>query len=465
VLEEAYRHRPPSDWSATILCAEASAPYDRIALSRALAPGDDRDLSLKDASWYRERGVRIALATPAAVVDTADKHVICESGERIAYDKLVIATGSSVASPPILGLDLRGVVRLRTDEDAREIRERVDAGATVAIVGGGLVGLEAAAALVERGAFVTVVHGANRLMDRQLDGGSAKWLRRQLDARGIKSRVGSFADELLAHEGRVVGVKLKNGDVVPADLVILATGVSPRISVAARAGIRTERGIVVDDQMRTSAPDVWALGECAQHEGTVYGTWAPISEQARVLAADLSGRPAGFRGRPQPTKLKVPGVNVFSCGDPTRTEIGDADIDEVVAIDSRAGTYRRLIFDGRDLLGAVLMGDISLAGQLTALLEEGGALQDDVLDGLLSSAPSDPRLELVCSCKNVQAGAIADAVAAGARTLDAVRDCTGASTGCGSCTSRVEQLVVEHRAPTPAALAVDAGAAATVTSP
>ncbi|MBO9533198.1 MAG: molybdopterin-dependent oxidoreductase [Solirubrobacteraceae bacterium] len=450
VLEEAFAHRPPSDWSVTVLCAEAHPPYDRIALSRALAPGPERDLSLRDEQWYRERGVRLALGRAAAVVDTADRHVICESGERIPYDKLVIATGSSVAAPPILGLQLDGVIRLRTTDEARQIRERVDAGATVAVVGGGLVGLEAAAALTERGAFVTVVHGADRLMDRQLDRGSGKWLRKALDARSIKSRIGSFADELIGHDGRVVGVKLKSGEVVPADLVVIATGVSPRIKVAARAGIATQRGIVVDDQMRTSAPDVWAVGECAEHDGTVYGTWAPIAEQARVAAADLSGRPAGYRGRPQPTKLKVPGIELYSCGNPTATDVGDTEIEEVVAVDSRAGTYRRLVFDGRTLIGAVLMGDLSLATKLTELLEEGdGALPDDVLDSLLSGTPPDPRAELVCSCKGVAAGTIIDAIEAGATTVDEVRTCTTASSGCGSCTGRVAQLVAAHGRPAP----------------
>ncbi len=431
VLEEAFAHRPPSDWSVTVLCAEEHAPYDRIALSRALAPGPERDLALRAPEWYRERGVRLALGRAAAVVDTTDRHVICESGERVPYDKLVLATGSSVAAPPILGLDLDGVIRLRTQDEAREIRARVDAGATVAVVGGGLVGLEAAAALVERGADVTVVHGADRLMDRQLDRGSGRWLRRALAARGIASQIGSFADELVGRDGRVVGVRLKSGEVVPAELVVIATGVSPRIKVAARAGIATQRGIVVDDQMRTSAADVWAIGECAEHEGTVYGTWSPIAEQARVAAADLSGRPAGFRGRPQPTKLKVPGIELFSCGNPTTSDVGDPEIEEVVAVDSRAGTYRRLVFEGRTLIGAVLMGDLSLAPKLTELLEEGGgALPDAVLDGLLSGAPTDPRAELVCSCKGVDAGTIIDAVASGAATTaDEVRACTGASSG------------------------------------
>ncbi|MDO9355179.1 MAG: molybdopterin-dependent oxidoreductase, partial [Solirubrobacteraceae bacterium] len=429
VLEAAFEHRPPSDWTTTVLCGEDTPPYDRIALSRALAPTGPRDLELRPPGWYRERGVRLALGTPAAVVDTAARHVICETGERIPYDKLVIATGSRVATPPILGLGLHGVIRLRTDLDAARIRDAAKPGSTVAVVGGGLLGLEAAAALAEHGAQVTVVHGGPRLMERQLDAGSARWLHRQLGERGITCHVDARCEELVEWEGRVVGVKLQTGEVIPADLVVMATGVSPVISVAARAGIATERGIVVDDQLRTSAPDVWALGECAQHDGTVYGTWAPIAEQAKVLGADLSGRPAGFRGRPQPTKLKVPGVDVFSCGTPTG-EVGDPDLDEVVAIDSRAGTYRRLVFSGRDLVGAVLMGDLSLAGQLTKLLEEGGALPDDVLDGLVAGLPPDPTLELVCSCKSVTGGDIAVAIAGGAGTVEAVRECTGASSGC-----------------------------------
>lgn len=464
VIEEAFKHRPPSDWTITMLCAEETAPYDRIALSRALAPDGPRDLALKDEGWYREHGVRVALGTPAAVIDTAQRVVLAETGERIAYDKVVIATGSRVATPPILGLGLHGVVRLRTDQEAAQIRAAIEPGKTIAVVGGGLLGLEAAAALAEHGADVSVVHGAPRLMERQLDAGSARWLQRRIERLGITCHIGSFCDELVEWEGRVVGVKLKNEQVVPADLVIMATGVSPVISVAARAGIKTERGIVVDDQMRTSAPDVWAVGECAQHDGMIYGTWAPIAEQAKVVGADISGRPAGFRGKPQPTKLKIPGIDVFSCGNPT-ADIGDPDLDEIVTVDSRSGTYRRLVFRGRDLVGAVLMGDLSLSGQLTRLLEEGGALQDDVLDSLVSGGgPVDPAEELVCSCKSVTAGTITAAV--GAATADgtedadalvvAVRDRTGASGGCGSCTNRVRQLVAAHAATATAATSAPA---------
>jgi ferredoxin-nitrate reductase len=450
VLEQAFKHRPPSDWTVTVLCAEEAAPYDRIALSRALAPDGPRDLGLRDESWYRERGVRLALGTPAAVVDTASKHVICESGERIPYDKLVIATGSRVATPPILGLGLHGVIRLRTDLDAARIRTSLGPGATVCVVGGGLLGLEAAAAMQEHGAEVTVVHAGPRLMDRQLDAGSARWLQRRVEQRGIACHIDARCEELLEWEGRVVGVKLHTGTVVAADLVVMATGVSPVIQVAARAGIKTERGIVVDDQLRTSAPDVWAIGECAQHDGMVYGTWAPIAEQAKVLGADISGRPAGFRGRPQPTRLKVPGIDVYSCGNPTG-EVGDPDLDEVVAIDSRAGTYRRLVFRGRDLVGGVLLGDLSLAGQLTQLLEDGGALPDSVLDGLLAGIPPDPADEIVCSCKSVTAATITEAVVSkGAVTVEAVRECTGASSGCGSCAGRVGQLIASHAPATPA---------------
>lgn len=439
-IEAAFAHRPPSDWTTTLICGEPEAPYDRIALSRALAPDGRADLQLHDAGWYHERGVRLALGQLAAVVDTAQRRVVLESGELIGYDKLVLATGSRVATPPILGLDLQHVIRLRTVQDAQTIAARATPGATICVVGGGLVGIEAAAALAERGASVSLVHATPRLMDRQLDEGSARWLRRLVEDRGIDVHLDGRCEELIPYEGRVVGVRLAGGQVVPADTVIMATGVSPMISVAARAGIATERGILVDDAMRTSAPEVWAVGECAQHEGTVYGTWAPIAEQARVAGADLSGRPSGFRGRPQPTRLKVPGVDLFSCGDPTMA-IGDPDVDELVAIDSRAGTYRRLVFRGRDLVGAVLMGDTTLGGELAELLAEGGAIPDDLLDGLLSGAAVDPDRELVCSCKGVTAGTIRRALSDGAHDLDAVRECTGASTGCGSCSGRIQQLL------------------------
>jgi ferredoxin-nitrate reductase len=401
--------------------------------------------------------VRLVLGRRAEVIDTAQRELLCEDGERIGYDKLVIATGSRVATPPILGLDLAGVVRLRTAEESAQIRERAASGETIVVVGGGLVGLEAAAALAEHGAHVSVVHGGDELMDRQLDSGSARWLRRRLEQRGIRCHVGSFCEELIPYEGRVVGVKLANGQIVPGNLVVMATGVSPVITVAARSKITTARGIVVDDSLRTSAPGVWAIGECAEHDGTVYATWAPIAEQARVAAADLSGKPGGFRGLPQPTKLKVPGIDLYSCGDPTG-QVGDPDLDEVVAIDSRAGTYRRLVFDGRQLIGAVLMGDSSLAGELTALLDDGGALPDAVLDAIVAGAAPDPRKEQVCSCKNVSGAQIAEAVEAGAGSVEAVSDATGASTGCGSCKGRVAQLVKQFSAQ-PAEVASEALAA------
>ncbi len=441
-IEAAFAHRPPSDWTTTIIGAEPELPYDRIALSRALAPDGPRELELRPRSWYHDRGVRLALGQPAAVVDTAQRHVVLESGELIAYDRLLLATGSRVATPPILGLALEHVIRLRTVRDAEAIIARATPGATICVVGGGLVGIETAAALAARGAKVSLVHATARLMDRQLDDGSARWLRRLVEERGVEIHLSGRCEELIPYEGRVVGVRLAGGTVVPADTVIMATGVSPLISVAARAGIATQRGILVDDAMRTSAPNVWAVGECAEHEGTVYGTWMPIAEQARVAGADLAGRPAGFRGRPQPTRLKVPGIDLFSCGDPTAT-IGDPGIDELVAVDSRAGTYRRLVFRGRDLIGAVLMGDTALGSQLTDLLAEGGALPDALLDGLLTGAAPDPEAELVCSCKAVTAATIRAAVDAGADDLTAIRARTGACTGCGSCASRIAQLLAQ----------------------
>jgi ferredoxin-nitrate reductase len=445
VVEAAFAHRPSSDWTVTIICGEDRPPYDRISLSRALAPGGPSDLQLRPPAWYRERGVRLALGERAAVIDTAQRHVLLESGEHMPYDKLVIATGSQVASPPVLGLQLEGVVRLRTEPEMVRIREAADAGASVCVVGGGLLGIEAAAALRERGANVSIIHAGPRLMERQLDRGSARWLQRWIEQLGIDVHTDARCEEIIAHDGRARGIRMAGDKVLPADLVVLATGITPSISVAARAGIRTDRGIVVDDAMRTSAPDVWAVGECAQHDGTVYGTWLPIAEQAKVCGADLSGRPGGFRGRPQPTRLKVPGIDVYSCGDPTG-EIADPDLEEVVSIDSRDGTYRRLVFRGRTLEGAVLLGDTTLGGQLTQLLTDGGALPDEILDGLVAGTGADPDLELVCSCKAVTAKEIRDAITDGAQTAEAVRSCTGASSGCGSCAGRVGQLVAEAAA-------------------
>jgi ferredoxin-nitrate reductase len=432
VVEELLRRRP--DWRILMLGEEPGPAYNRILVSKLLAracgPGD---LVLRPAAWYAQHGVDLRGGCPAIAIDPDARVVTDVAGERHAYDTLVLATGSRPLVPPIPGADLPHVRTLRTFADV----DAIGAGARAAVVvGGGLLGLEAAAALQSRGVPTTVVELADRLMAQQLDGGGAAMLGRGLHALRLKAEL---ARSVAAIEpGRVT---LDDGRELPADLVVVAAGVRPETTLARATGLEVERGIVVDDAMRTSAPGILATGECAQHRGTVYALWAPLAEQARVAAATAAGDPAAFLGATPATTLKVAGVDVFAGGSATG-EDGD---DEVVASDSRRGSYRKLVLRDDRLRGAVLVGDLTDARRLSELLRT----EEPVPEELLSPAGGEPAPipadGIVCSCNQVTRAQIEDAIRARAlRTVAQVGNATGASTGCGSCARDVQMLLDER---------------------
>jgi ferredoxin-nitrate reductase len=464
VLEAVFAHRGSSHWDTTILAGEDAPPYDRVRISHLVRPGaDEDDVDLRPAAWYAAHDVDLRLGAWVHRLDTDAKEVVLESGERVPYDKAVICTGSQPAMPPILGLDLPGVVPFRTRADAAALNAAVRPGAMATVIGGGLLGLEAAAGLAEHGASVTIVHLGDRLMDRQLDRGAARLLERRIRELGIQLLLEQQTERIVGNAA-VSGVRFADGDELASDLVVMATGIRPEIRVGKRSGLACDHAITVDDELRTSAPDVWAVGECAQHRGVVYGLWPPIAAQARTAGATIAGVPAGYQGSPLATTLKIVGIDLFACGHPWANTDED-DVDEVISVDTRRGAYRRLSLREGRLAGAVLLGDLSLAPDLTELTAGGpqgvgGAtvpeeLLDAIAGGESGSRPGAGGMadgQLVCSCNQVTAGTIRGAIADGCSSVREVRAATGASGGCGGCATRVEALLA---VPQPVAVAGD----------
>jgi ferredoxin-nitrate reductase len=429
-VEEVLRRNPR--WAVTMLGEEPGPVYNRMLLSKLLA-GEvgHADLELRPRAWYAGRGIELRDGCRAIAIDTVARTVTDERGHAHRYDALVVATGSRASVPPIAGAELPHVQVFRTREDAAAI---ATCGGDAVVLGGGLLGLEAAAGLRGRGRQVAVVEASPRLMARQLDDDAAAMLGAELARRGIAAHLGRTAREIMPE-----AVVLDDGAALPADTVVIAAGVRPETELAAAAGLPVARGIEVDDAMRTGAPRVWAVGECAEHRGTVYGLWAPLAEQARVAGATIAGDPAGFHGAVPATTLKVAGVDLYAGG---RAEPLPGD-DEVALRDTRRGVYRKLVMRGERLVGALLLGDLADARRCTSALR--GEFE---ADALLAPAPA-PGAEadvVVCSCNGVTASAVHDAIRArGLSTVAQVANATQATTGCGGCAADVRALLERHR--------------------
>ena len=450
-VEAALAHHGADRWDVTMVGAEPELPYNRVLLSQLLA-GDvtERELRLRQDPWFADRGITLRSGVVVRAVDLAKRQAELADGEQLDYDRLVLATGSQAALPPIPGVELDGVHAFRSLHDARSILAgAAGAGARRAVViGGGLLGLEAARGLRARGLHVTVVHLVDRLMEQQLDPLAAQMLARSMRALGVELRLGA-ATEQIAGRGGVERVVLAGGEELAADLVVVATGVRPDVQLARDAGLEVDRAIVVDDELRTSAPGVYAVGECAQHRGTVYGLWAPLLEQAKVAGASLAQEPAAFCGAVPATTLKVAGIDLFSGG---RAVAADTD-EELLSLDSRRRVYRRLVVRGDRLVGAVLLGDLSEARALRELLASGDTVPEALLAGASAvisddavSVSEDPRAT-ICSCMNVERGEITSTIRdRGLTTVAQVSEHTRASTGCGGCRADVAALLALEKA-------------------
>jgi ferredoxin-nitrate reductase len=451
-VEAALAH-DPEGFDVTLVGREPELPYNRVLLSRLLAGGvGEPELALRPAPWYADRGARVLTDRAVERLDLDSGRALLGDGSVLDYDLLVLATGSRPAVPPIDGLAESGAIAFRSLADVRAMLARARAGRRAIVIGGGLLGLEAARGLRERGMRVSVVEVAGRVMAAQLDGLGAGLLERALRELGIDVLTGRRVAAVIGPgphlsettpSARPVEVVLEDGERIPADLLVVATGIRPEIDLARAAGLEVARGVVVDDELRTSAPRVWAVGECAEHRGAVYGLWAPVLAQANAAGASLAGRPAAFHGSAPATTLKVSGVDLFCAG---ASEAGRDD-EEVLALDSRRGLYRRLLLrDGR-LRGAILLGELDDAPRLREALRSGAPVPEALLAGRAGGPGPAPSGDgLVCSCNTVSGADIRSAVTAGADSVEAVARATRATTGCGSCRQHVERLLSDLRA-------------------
>ncbi|WP_407160449.1 NAD(P)/FAD-dependent oxidoreductase [Bradyrhizobium sp. STM 3557] len=340
-------------YAIAVIGAEPRLAYNRVLLSSVLA-GEvaSHDIELKPASWWRDHGVTLKCNTLVTEIDVGRRELKIENEESVAFSKLVLATGSMPLRLNVPGGDLAGVYTFRDSRDTDLMLTLAVKRKRVVVVGGGLLGLEAAYGLAKAGSKVTLLHLMDRLMERQLDGPAAALLKALVERKGVEVLLNANTARILG-KTRVEAVELADGRMIDAEAVIFAAGIRPNATLAKDAGISVNRGIVVDDHMQTSAPDIYALGECAEHRGTCYGLVEPAYEQARVLARHLAGREASYRGSVVATNLKVSGVSVFSAGDFTGSEGSEA----IVLNDTRRGVYKKLVIaDGR-LAGAVLIGE------------------------------------------------------------------------------------------------------------
>ena len=367
-------------YAIAVIGAEPRLAYNRVLLSSVLAgETPSHELELKPASWWRDRGVTLKYGCPVTEIDPGRREIRIAGDESVEFSKLVLATGSTPLRLDVPGSELSGVHAFRDSRDVDLLLTLAAAKKRVVVIGGGLLGLEAAYGLAKAGAPVTLIHLMDRLMERQLDGPAAALLKSLIEPKGIEILLSANTARILG-ESRVEGIELMDGKRIEAEAVIFAAGVRPNVALAREAGIAANRGIIVDDQMQTGSPGIFALGECAEHRGICYGLVEPAYEQARVLAMHLAGRHAAYHGSVVATNLKVSGVNVFSAGD----FLGGEGSEAIVLSDIKRGTYKKLVISDGRLTGAVLVGDVDDALWYLELIrtrEQVARIRNDMMFG------------------------------------------------------------------------------------
>jgi nitrite reductase (NADH) large subunit len=453
-VEEVLERGGGEQFRITVFGDEPHGNYNRIMLSPVLAGESAEDeIVLNSHDWYADNDVELRAGVRVERIDTAAKQVHAADGSVTPYDHLVLATGSYSFIPPMAGVRgedgelIAGVFGFRTIDETRAMLAAARDHRKAVVMGGGLLGLEAARALQSQGMRVELVHAMPWLMNAQLDAEAGTILKRSVESLGITVHLDVLATEVLGGD-RVTGVVLKDGRRIDCDLLVVAAGVRPSTDVAVRSGIEVERAIMVDDQLATDTPDVYAIGECAQHRGEVYGLVAPAWEHAKVLADVLTGTDpaAEYHGSRTATKLKVAGVDVATMGINTP----ERDDDEFLVIsEPKRGVHMSVVIRDDTLVGATLLGDTRKVAFLTQAFDRGAPLPEerirllvDLTDGVeevgVAEMPMDSQ---VCNCNGVSKGAICGAVADGCGSVGAVMDRTRAGKGCGSCKSLVKQIV------------------------
>jgi len=442
----------PDAYEVTMFNAEPRVNYNRLMLSPVLSGEKTyEDIITHDDAWYEGHGVRLHKSARISWIDRAAKTVTAETGMIAAYDKLVIATGSDPFIIPLPGKDLDGVLTYRDLDDVERMLAAARAGGNAVVIGGGLLGLEAAAGLREQGMDVTVLHLMPTLMERQLDPAAGYLLEKAFTDRGIQVLTQANTREILGEAGKVTGIKLEDGSTIDAAIVVMAVGIRPSAALAREAGLQVNRGILVGDDLRTSDPDIFALGECVEHRGQVYGLVAPLYEMAVALADNLAGGASEYTGSVTATKLKVTGIDLYSAGD-----FSEADgRQEIVLRDATAGIYKRLVLKDDRIVGAVLFGETADGPWFFDLLKKQAdisEMRDTLIFGQAyqGGAPLDPMAAVaalpddaeICGCNGICKAKITGMIAErGLTTLEAVRAHTKASSSCGTCTGLVEQLM------------------------
>ncbi|HEX5392474.1 MAG TPA: nitrite reductase large subunit NirB [Rhodocyclaceae bacterium] len=452
----------PDMYDVTVFGAEPHPNYNRILLSPVLA-GEMmlQDIVLNPLEWYAENNITLHTGKKVTKIDRLARKVFADDGmgnvTEVEYDRLLLATGSLPFILPVPGKDLPGVIAYRDIADTETMIQTAATHKHAVVIGAGLLGLEAANGLALRGMEVTVVHLGEWIMERQLDRSSADMLMQSLMDKGLKFKLAASTSELVRGEsGRVCAVKFRDGESIPADLVVMAAGIRPNVELAEKSGIHCNRGIVVNDTMQTFDPRIYAVGECANHRGIAYGLVAPLFEQAKVCANHLAMYGIGrYQGSVTSTKLKVTGIDVFSAGD----FMGGDDVDEILLHDPAGGVYKKLCVKDDKLVGAVMYGDTADGAWYFQLLKEKkdiADIRDHLVFGELShnshvgdaghqgqtKAAAMPDEAEVCGCNGVCKGTIVKAIKEnGLFTLDDVRKHTKASSSCGSCTGLVEQII------------------------
>ena len=345
----------PDRYEITVIGEEPWGNYNRIMLSPVLS-GEKTidDIMLHPHAWYADKGIRLFAGDPAVRIDRPRKHVYTEKGEVISYDRLILATGSKPFVPPISGSDLKGVLSFRDIYDVNSMLDYCKTRKNAVVIGGGLLGLEAAYGLKQQGMNVTVLHLMDRIMDRQLDSKASQMLKTAIEQKGITILTAANTECLFGEEGHVTQVKLKDGTVLDADLVVFAVGIRPNMALAQSAGLRCNRGVLVNDTMQTFDPSIYAVGECIEHRGQTFGLVEPLWGQAFICASHLAEHGSlTFKAPTVPTQLKVSGCDVFSAGDFEPKE----DFEDIVLNDEKRQIYKRIIIQKDKVIGAVLFGD------------------------------------------------------------------------------------------------------------
>src|SRR6266852_2185770 len=445
-VEQILKHAPK--FEITIFGDETHVNYNRILLSSVLA-GEKaaEDIVLNGLDWYEKHGIELRLGVRLTDVDSERRTVTGDDGSVTLFDKLLIATGSSPLIPPMDGVKQKRVFVFRNLDDTRAMIERSGPGVKAVVIGGGLLGLEAARGLQVQGCDVTVVHLMDTLMERQLDLRGGGYLKAKMECLGVKVLLERNTAAILGN-GKAEGVAFKDGSSVEADFVVIAAGIRPNVELGRKAGLQVNRGIMVNDFMETSNPDVFAVGECVEHNGTCYGLVAPLFEQGKVLAATITGnRGPVYGGTIQAAKLKIMGVDVFSAGDFSEKAPGT---DAVRYEDPALGIYKKLTVRDGKLAGVILVGDTSDSHRYMDWLRASTDLTTQRRQLLFPGPAEDTGVDVaeladtkvVCGCNGVTKGTIIQAIhEKGISTLAQLQDCTRASTGCGSCTEVCQQLL------------------------